>query len=205
LGVEWAHNPVVKRDVEVSRLLATLGAQRHPERCAKLLEILDVDPNWHMHQVSDGQRRRVQIILGLLEPWDVLLLDEVTVDLDVLARGNLLKFLKEETEQRGATIVYATHIFDGIMDWPSHIAHMVDGTLDFIRDVKLDFPELRLIESNPAKLTHSPLLMIAEEWLRRDYAYLKSKQPLATANKTRWDVLAENMKEYGDKYYNYWR
>jgi CCR4-NOT complex subunit CAF16 len=46
-----------------------------------------------MHQVSDGQRRRVQIVLGLLQPWDVLLLDEVTVDLDVVVRANLLNFL----------------------------------------------------------------------------------------------------------------
>jgi CCR4-NOT complex subunit CAF16 len=64
---------------------------------------MDVDINWRMHQVSDGQRRRVQIVLGLLMPWDVLLLDEVTVDLDVVVRSNLLNFLKRETETRGAT------------------------------------------------------------------------------------------------------
>lgn len=50
---------------------------------------------------------------GLLQPWELLLLDEVTVDLDVLVRADFLAFLKEETETRGATIVYATHIFDG--------------------------------------------------------------------------------------------
>jgi hypothetical protein len=30
-----------------------------------------------MHEVSDGERRRVQIVQGLMAPWDVLLLDEV--------------------------------------------------------------------------------------------------------------------------------
>ena len=74
LGVEWATSPYVRQDVPVSRLLKTLGAERHQERCKVLLDIMDVDPNWHMHQVSDGQRRRVQIVLGLLEPWSVLLL-----------------------------------------------------------------------------------------------------------------------------------
>ena len=63
---------IVRGDVPVSRLLKTLGAERHPERCAELLEIMDVNPNWHMHMVSDGQRRRVQIVLGLLEPWEML-------------------------------------------------------------------------------------------------------------------------------------
>lgn len=55
----------------------------------------------------------------------VLLLDEITVDLDVLARADLLKFLKKECEERGATIIYATHIFDGLEDWPSHIVSLL--------------------------------------------------------------------------------
>ena len=36
----------------------------------------------------------------------VLLLDEITVDLDVLARADLLDFLREECEERQATVVY---------------------------------------------------------------------------------------------------
>lgn len=36
-----------------------------------------------MHEVSDGERRRVQIVQGLMAPWEVLLLDEVC---DFLAR-----------------------------------------------------------------------------------------------------------------------
>ena len=43
--------------------------------------------------------------MGLMAPWDVLLLDEVTVDLDVLVRHELLIFLKKETEERQATIL----------------------------------------------------------------------------------------------------
>ena len=31
-----------------------------------------------------------------------------------MARANLLAYLREETETRGASIVYATHIFDGL-------------------------------------------------------------------------------------------
>ena len=42
-----------------------------PARKARLLEVLDVDPTWRMHLVSDGQRRRVQLLLGLLHPFKV--------------------------------------------------------------------------------------------------------------------------------------
>ena len=36
----------------------------------------------------------------------VLLLDEITVDLDVLGRADMLAFLESECEERGATIIY---------------------------------------------------------------------------------------------------
>jgi CCR4-NOT complex subunit CAF16 len=42
-----------------------------PERRRELMRVLDIDPAWRMHRVSDGQRRRVQICLGLLKPPEV--------------------------------------------------------------------------------------------------------------------------------------
>jgi CCR4-NOT complex subunit CAF16 len=57
----------------------------------------------------------------------VLLLDEITVDLDVLGRADLMRFLVEECEVRGATIIYATHIFDGLEFWPTHVAYVARG------------------------------------------------------------------------------
>ncbi|CAN6462124.1 unnamed protein product [Victoria cruziana] len=71
-----------------------------PVRRDKLVKLLDINLQWRMHKVSDGQRRRVQICMGLLHPFQVLLLDEVTVDLDIVARLDLLDFFKEECEQR---------------------------------------------------------------------------------------------------------
>ena len=62
---------------------------------------LGIDPKWRMHQISDGQRRRVQIFLGLIRPFKILLMDEVTVSLDVVVRQDLLRWLRRESEQRG--------------------------------------------------------------------------------------------------------
>ena len=95
----------VQGDFPASKMLNGLPGI-DPVRRTKLMEVLDINPDWRMHTVSDGQRRRVQICLGLLKPFDVLLLDEITVDLDVLGRADLMQFLKEECEQRGATIIY---------------------------------------------------------------------------------------------------
>ena len=59
----------------------------------------------------------------------VLLLDEITVDMDVVGRLDLLDFFIEECEQRGATLLYATHIFDGLEKWVTHVAYVADGAL----------------------------------------------------------------------------
>ncbi|KAH7929487.1 P-loop containing nucleoside triphosphate hydrolase protein [Leucogyrophana mollusca] len=128
LGTEWAMNPVVRSDIVVSNFLDSVGGYRHKERRDRLLDILDVDLDWHMHAISDGERRRVQLCMGLMAPWDVLLLDEVTVDLDVLVRDELLTFLQQDSIARSATILYATHIFDGLNAFPTHVAHMRFGS-----------------------------------------------------------------------------
>jgi ABC-type uncharacterized transport system ATPase subunit len=72
-----AMNPVVRGDIVVEHFLNSVGGYRHKERRDRLLDILDVDLDWHMHAISDGERRRVQLCMGLMQPWEVLLLDEV--------------------------------------------------------------------------------------------------------------------------------
>ena len=42
-----------------------------PKRKQRIIEVLDINPNWRMHQVSDGQRRRVQLAYGLLTEYAV--------------------------------------------------------------------------------------------------------------------------------------
>ena len=65
-----------------------------PERRDRLMRLLDINPEWRMHRVSDGQRRRVQICMGLLKPFQVLLLDEVShsPDAQALSSAGLLAF-----------------------------------------------------------------------------------------------------------------
>jgi CCR4-NOT complex subunit CAF16 len=200
LGPEWAANPVVRRDVAVTDLLKSSGGDKYPDRRDELLELLDIDMSWHMHQISDGERRRVQILLGLIQPFRLLLLDEVTVDLDVVVRRNLLDYLKRESE-RGTTIVYATHIFDGLGEWPTHITHMRAG--EIVSTEPYDhFPALE--EAKKVSLYDSPLLRVVEKWLRDDFKQAKDRQRHINKSKTKYDDMAENGRVYGDKYYNYW-
>ncbi|KAL8642682.1 MAG: hypothetical protein Q9228_000650 [Teloschistes exilis] len=127
LGLEWVLNPIVRTDIDVPTLLASVGGNHYQERRDELVQVLDIDLSWRMHAVSDGERRRVQLAMGLLRPWRTLLLDEITVDLDLLSRSNFLAFLKRETQDRPCTIVYATHILDNLAQWPTNLVHMHMG------------------------------------------------------------------------------
>lgn len=115
-----------------------------------------------MHEVSDGQRKRVQILLKMLKPFALLLLDEVTTNLDVISRLDFLMFLKDESEQRGVTIIYATHIFDGMEDWASELVHLSHGTV-IKQGPKESFEEL--LEYKRKGLS-APLLRMVTCWLR---------------------------------------
>ena len=59
-------------------------------RLGRLNQLLDIDLEWRLNRVSEGQRRRCQLLLKLLRPSDLLLMDEVTTDLDLIARQALL-------------------------------------------------------------------------------------------------------------------
>ncbi|KAJ9681700.1 hypothetical protein PVL29_017876 [Vitis rotundifolia] len=87
----------------------------------------------------------------------VLLLDEITVDLDVLARADLLKFLRKECEERGATIIYATHIFDGLENWPSHLVYVAHGKL-----------QLAMPMEKVREMSNLSLMRTVESWLRKE-------------------------------------
>jgi CCR4-NOT complex subunit CAF16 len=109
-----------------------------------------------------------------LKPYKVLLCDEITVDLDILGRLDLLEFFKEECEVRGATIVYATHIFDGMADWMTHLAFTSNGQLKY-GGAKVDIPEIQGTKH---------LLSTIEKWLRIDRDERRAREAAELADPT---------------------
>lgn len=164
LGVEWVLNPIVRTDIGVPELLDSVGAKHYPDRAKELVNVLDIDLRWRMHTVSDGERRRVQLAMGLLRPWTVLLLDEVTVDLDLLSRSEFLGFLRRETGRRDCTIVYATHILDNLVGWPTHVVHLCLGKCKEWGEVD----KFQVNKVDGAQTGNSQLGELVLKWLRED-------------------------------------
>lgn len=80
-----------------------------------------------------------------------------------MVRDDLLRFLKADSEERGATILYATHIFDGLNDFPTHLVHMRFGSFVTITPwapMGVDQPGV--------SFALTPLYGIALQWLKED-------------------------------------
>lgn len=129
-------------------------------RMLRLIQMLGIDPTKPLGALSDGMMRRVQIALKLLRPARVLLVDEVTADLDVLGRHALLTFLREEANT-GCAVVYCTHILDGLDGWASHLLRMrpggLPGELVILEDRTVDSEMHVPSEASEAGKQHAPL------------------------------------------------
>ena len=68
----------------------------------------------------------MQIIIGLIRPFKVILLDEITTSIDVYVRQDILHWLIKESNERGTTIPYAIQIFDGLNDWTKNLHYLTD-------------------------------------------------------------------------------
>jgi CCR4-NOT complex subunit CAF16 len=152
-------------DISVAEILAGRRGV-DPVRRARVLEILDVDPTWRMHRISDGQRRRVQILLDLERTLKLVLLDEVTAELDVLARADLLAFLREESRQRGLSVVYASHVLDGLGDFATDLLFLSPGRLRCLCPIG----EALALADRLAPGPGSPLHRLCGLWMREDRA-----------------------------------
>jgi CCR4-NOT complex subunit CAF16 len=124
--------------------------------------------------------------MGLLRPWTVLLLDEVTVDLDVLVRSELLDFLCQETSSRVCTIVYCTHIFDGLAGWPTHLLKMSLG-----RVMAFDAMNQIAKRSDVDAVKNSDLYELCLRWLREDK---KERGRRGEETRKRWSELDQGIR-----------
>lgn len=110
----------------------------------------------------------------------------VQVDLDVLVREDLMEFLREESESRGCTIIYITHIFDGMEAWPTHIGFLADGGFTAVREAA-DIPELR--SGHLMELVEAFLL---QHWLRRAESAAAGERAAHPESRKRFEYLRNN-------------
>jgi ABC-2 type transport system ATP-binding protein len=73
---------------------------------------LQADLGRAVRELSGGTRRKVELARALLHHPDVLLMDEPTVGLDPKSRRDLVAAVRADLAERGATVLWATHLVE---------------------------------------------------------------------------------------------
>jgi len=108
-----------------------LPPAEYSRRASDLLEALDLGglEKRTVQSLSGGQRRRLDVALGLMNHPPLLFLDEPTTGLDPHARANLWEHIRAMRERYGMTIVLTTHYLDEADDMAERVVVIDHGEI----------------------------------------------------------------------------
>ena len=91
-----------------------VGRAETRRRAAALIEQLDLGglDQRYVKTLSGGQRRRLEIALGLVHQPQVVFLDEPTTGLDPQSRSNMWEHIRRLRSDLGTTVFLTTHYLD---------------------------------------------------------------------------------------------
>jgi ABC-2 type transport system ATP-binding protein len=95
-------------------LLYGISAKQAEKRGRELFEQLELDGMWARQPktMSGGQRRRLDIAMGLVHDPKLVFLDEPSTGLDPQARANLWTHIADLRTKLGSTVFLTTHYLD---------------------------------------------------------------------------------------------
>ncbi|HET7503753.1 MAG TPA: ABC transporter ATP-binding protein [Kofleriaceae bacterium] len=109
-------NPSAKVDEELVTQAQLYGVSRREagERARRLRELLELSElgDRVIKTLSGGQRRRLDIALGLMHDPKLVFLDEPSTGLDPQTRANLWTHIRGLRDQRDGTILLTTHYLE---------------------------------------------------------------------------------------------
>jgi ABC-2 type transport system ATP-binding protein len=118
-------------DMKVKDLLK-YSASFYKKDCSKrikeLAEIMDLDVNKKIDDLSLGNKKKVGIVQGLLHEPKLIILDEPTSGLDPLMQQKFFELLEEENK-KGATILFSSHILSEVQRLCNRVAIIKEGKI----------------------------------------------------------------------------
>jgi ABC-2 type transport system ATP-binding protein len=101
------------------------------KRGQDLLAALDLGDVWKRPcgSLSGGQRRRLDIVMGLIHDPALVFLDEPTTGLDPQSRANLWSHIRSLRDRMGTTVFLTTHYMDEADSLSDRILIIDNGTI----------------------------------------------------------------------------
>jgi len=124
-------------DMKVKDLL-NYSASFYNKDCSKrireLSELLELDLNRKIEDLSYGNRKKVGIVQGLLHDPKLIILDEPTSGLDPLMQQKFFQLLLDEN-RRGKTIFFSSHILSEVQKLCHRVAIIKEGEIIKLQDM----------------------------------------------------------------------
>jgi ABC-2 type transport system ATP-binding protein len=181
----WWDHPVAA-SYDWKRVVWDIPDARYARMLGFVKEVLGLEPFFQTlaRELSLGQRMRADLGMALLHEPELLLLDEPTLGLDVLAKRSVLRFIKELNGQTRMTVVVTSHDMADLEQLAGRIVLVDRGRLAFDGEfsrLRREFADRRhlLIETGsptPPALRGADL--VRSEGGRHEYVFDASRAPI---------------------------
>jgi putative ABC transport system ATP-binding protein len=124
-------------NVTLPMVFAGMGNDAAIEKGMQLLALVGLGDrfNHKPFELSGGQQQRVAIARSLANDPAIILADEPTGNLDLTTGEEIIALLKRLSEERGVTVISATHDFK-MLNVSDQVIWIRDGRIDKIEDRK---------------------------------------------------------------------
>lgn len=194
IGVVFGNRSLLNYDIAPKYSLDLYAAiYKLPDKYAKqryteFAKRLKVDHllNVPVRKLSLGERMKFEIIASLLHKPKIIYLDEPTIGLDLLAREEMINFIKEINERENTTVILTTHNMDDIEELCERIIiidngeKIYDGPLQKVKDAYADWKLITLDYIQKYKDFDSKQFEILE----REKSYIVFKCPNSKLKET---------------------
>ena len=138
----WWDHPV-KQSFEWKRVVWEIPDATYQRNLALVCELLEIGGllGTFARELSLGQRMRADLAMMLLHSPSLILLDEPTLGLDVVAKRQMIAFLKRINKEEGVTILVSSHDMDDLEEMAERILMIsqgkiaYDGNFDGLREI----------------------------------------------------------------------
>ena len=138
----WWDHPVIQ-SFEWKKVVWDIPDTVYRRNLDMVTELLDIGGirNTFARELSLGQRMRADLAMMLLHSPELILLDEPTLGLDVVAKRQMIEFLKKINHEEGVTILVTSHDMDDLEEMAQRILMIsegrlaYDGSFDGLRDI----------------------------------------------------------------------
>jgi len=138
----WWDHPVMQ-SFEWKKVVWDIPDAVYKRNLDMVTELLDIGEirNTFARELSLGQRMRADLAMMLLHSPELILLDEPTLGLDVVAKRQMIDFLKKINQEDGVTILVTSHDMDDLEEMARRVMMIAngrlayDGSFDGLRDI----------------------------------------------------------------------